>query len=58
MTSLLMGFIGDSISYLKTINLGVTFRDNSCSKTILTEFMMVGISLVYNIIIGQPTLNR
>lgn len=58
MTSSLTGFVGDSNSPLGTMSLHITFGDGPCSKMLMTKFMMVDISLEYNAIICQPTLNR
>lgn len=53
----MMGFIGDSISPLGTVNLYVTFKLKPYSKLMLTKFMVFDILLTYNTIIDQSLLN-
>ena len=56
--SSLMVFMGDFIYPLGTISLHITFDEEPCSKIVMTKFIVVKILLAYNVIIGQPTLNR
>lgn len=58
MISLLTGFTGDSIPHLGIMSLYVTFGGEPYLKIIKAKFMVVNIPSVYNVIIGQPTLNR
>ncbi|RRT70135.1 hypothetical protein B296_00013425 [Ensete ventricosum] len=56
MSSTLIGFTGDSIVPLGTIVLPVALGQDQ-SKTLMVTFMVVGLSTVYNIILGWSTLN-
>lgn len=58
MSSSLMGFMGDSISFLEIISLHVIFGEKPYSKIVMTKFMVVDIHSMYNMIIDWPTLNR
>lgn len=57
MTSTIMGFIGDSICSFRTTNLHITFSKEPFTKTLMARFTVVDVPLVYNMIIGHPTLN-
>lgn len=58
MTSLLIEFISDFISPLKTMSLHITFGDEPCSKMMMTKFIVVDTPSSNNAIISQPILNR
>nr|XP_009387567.1 PREDICTED: uncharacterized protein LOC103974454 [Musa acuminata subsp. malaccensis] len=58
MTSALTGFTGDSVSPLGTTVCPVTIGEEPRAKTIMTTFMVVDLSLAYNVILGRPTLNK
>ncbi|RRT49834.1 hypothetical protein B296_00015344 [Ensete ventricosum] len=51
-SSTLIGFIGDSITPLGMIVLLVTLRLEPRSKTMMVTFMVVNLSLTYNVILG------
>lgn len=53
-----MELTDDSIFHLGTVNMHITFGNESCYKTILTRFMVVDILLAYNTIIGWLTLSK
>ncbi|RRT48934.1 hypothetical protein B296_00005891 [Ensete ventricosum] len=56
--SSLTRFTGDSITLLRTTILPTTLGQEPESKILMVTFMVVGLSTVYNIILGRPTLNR
>lgn len=56
MTSLLIGFTEDFT--LEIVNLYVAFGDEYYINVILTEFIVVDIPLMYNIIKGRSTLTN
>ncbi|RRT34314.1 hypothetical protein B296_00053974 [Ensete ventricosum] len=58
MASTLSGFIGDFVSPLDTTTLLVTIGEDLRSKTIKITFMVVGLPLANNVILGCPTLNK
>ncbi|RRT75379.1 hypothetical protein B296_00009499 [Ensete ventricosum] len=58
LTSTLTGFTGDFVSPVGATTIPVTFGGEPRSKTLMVSFMVVKLPLVYNAIIGHPTLNR
>ncbi|RWV85851.1 hypothetical protein GW17_00052318 [Ensete ventricosum] len=58
MTSTLTRFTGDAITPIGVATLPVTFGEEPRTKTIMVHFMVVDLPSAYNVIIGQPTLNK
>ncbi|RWW75919.1 hypothetical protein BHE74_00016018 [Ensete ventricosum] len=58
MTSTLIGFTRDAITPVGVATLPVTFDDEPRTKTFMVPFMVVKLPSAYNVIIGQPTLNK
>ncbi|RRT41456.1 hypothetical protein B296_00043701 [Ensete ventricosum] len=58
LTSMLIGFTGDSIAPLRTMTLPLTIGEEPHTKTLMVIFMVVDLPSAYNAIIGQPTLNK
>lgn len=57
-TSLLIWFTSNSISPLGTMSLYIIFDNELYSKMVMTKFIVVDISLAYNIVISWPTRLR
>ncbi|RZR96540.1 hypothetical protein BHM03_00025579 [Ensete ventricosum] len=58
MTSTLTEFTGDAITPEGVATLPMTFGDEPRTKTFMVPFMVVDLPSAYNVIIGQPTLNK
>lgn len=54
----LIGFMGDSISPLRTTPLPITIREGPRTKTVMITFMVVNLPSTYNIILSLLTLNK
>lgn len=50
--------LGDKIMVeLSTINLPLVLRNEKCKREVYAEFVVVDITLAYNVIFGLPILN-
>ncbi|RZR82542.1 hypothetical protein BHM03_00008991 [Ensete ventricosum] len=58
MTSTLTGFTDDAITPVGIATLPMTFGNEPRTKTLMVHFMVVDLPSAYNMIIGQPTLNK
>lgn len=56
-TSSLMKFTNNSISPFGTMSLHIMFRDEPCSKMVISKFIVINILSTYNATIGETTLN-
>jgi len=52
------GFAGDQVEVRGKIKLRTTFIDGVASRTANIRYLVVNAPLVYNILLGRPTLNR
>jgi hypothetical protein len=53
----LVGFTWEQVQPVSSIELPVTARDYSTTKTIMVKFLLVDRPLAYNAILGRTTLN-
>ena len=53
----LLGFFGDKVLPLGSIQLVLTLEDPSCQATMTIKFLIVDAPLAYNMLLGRPSLN-
>ncbi|RWV85126.1 hypothetical protein GW17_00053106, partial [Ensete ventricosum] len=58
MSSMLIEFMGDSITPLRITLLPITLGQEPRSKTMMVTFMVVNLPLAHNVILNRPTLNK
>ena len=55
-TSLLYGFIGDSVIHERTIMLAVTLGEQSQTTTVMIDFLVIKCPSAFNWVLGRPLL--
>ena len=54
----LVDFTGDQVEVRGYLKLRTTFYDNIAAMTITVRYIVVNASSAYNLLLGQPSLNR